>query len=133
MGHDVYARRTPAEMTTTDGQAAMNADGTHDMTTMARADLDEMDNIGQINEIVLSHDGQVRALVIGVGGFLGVGEQDVAVTMDQVTFASDADDRSQMYVVVNTGADLLKGSPAYDRTAATVRPVPMHVRSRRGR
>jgi sporulation protein YlmC with PRC-barrel domain len=117
MGHDVYARRTPAQMTT-DGQAAMNADGTHGMATMARADLDEMDNIGQINEIILSHDGQVRALVIGVGGFLGVGEQDVAVTMDQVTFASDPDDRSQMYVVVNTGADMLKGSPAYDRTAA---------------
>jgi len=110
MGHDVYARRSPAEMAT--------ADGTHDMATMARADLDEMDNIGQINDIVLSHDGQVRALVIGVGGFLGIGEQDVAVTLDQISFASDPDDRSQMYVVVNTGADMLKRAPAYDRTAA---------------
>lgn len=118
MGHDVYARRSPSEMTGTDGQATMSADGTHDMATMNRTDLDDMDNIGQINEIVLSNDGQVRALVIGVGGFLGMGEQDVAVTMDQVTFTSDVDDRSQAYIIVNTGADMLKGSPAYDRTAA---------------
>lgn len=118
MGQDVYARRSVAETTETDDQAAMSADGTHEMTTMNRTELDDMDNIGQINEIVLSNDGQVRALVIGVGGFLGVGEQDVAVTMDQVTFASDADDNSETYVVVNTGADLLQDSPAFDRTGA---------------
>lgn len=68
--------------------------------------------------IVLSNDGRVRALVIGVGGFLGMGEQDVAVTMDQVTFSSDAEDPSHMYIVVNTGGDMLKNAPAYDRTAA---------------
>lgn len=109
MGHDVYARRTPAE--------AAVEDGSQDMTMMSAAELDEMDNIGQINEIVLSNNGQVRALVIGVGGFLGVGEQDVAVTMDQVTFASDPDNRDEMYVVVNTGADMLKSSPPYARAA----------------
>lgn len=109
MGHDVYARRTPAETAV--------EDGSQDMTMMSAGELDEMDNIGQINEIVLSSDGQVRALVIGVGGFLGVGEQDVAVTMDQVTFASDPDNRDEMYVVVNTGADMLKTSPPYERAA----------------
>lgn len=109
MGHDVYARRTPAETAV--------EDGSQDMTMMSAGEFDEMDNIGQINEIVLSSDGQVRALVIGVGGFLGVGEQDVAVTMDQVTFASDPDNRDEMYVVVNTGADMLKTSPPYERAA----------------
>jgi sporulation protein YlmC with PRC-barrel domain len=123
MGLDVYARRTVGETAETDDQAAMSADGTHDVTTMNRTDLDDMDNIGQINEIVLSNDGQVRALVIGIGGFLGVGEQDVAVTMDQVTFATDADDRSETYVVVNTGADLLQNSPAFERTGAMSDPM----------
>jgi hypothetical protein len=108
MGHDVHARRMSA-----DGSAA----GTGAMATVTRADLDAMDNIGQINEIVLSHDGQVRAIVIGVGGFLGMGERDVAVTMDQVTFASDPDDRTQMRVIVNVAAEMLEGSPAYDRSA----------------
>lgn len=120
MGHDVYARRTPGptndDMAATDDQAPADTTTT-DMTTMTRTDLDGMDNIGQINEVVLSSDGQVRAIVIAVGGFLGMGEQDVAVTMDQVTFAADPEDRAEMYVVVNTGADMLKTSPRYERGA----------------
>lgn len=119
MGHDVHARRSPQEMNRTEneGRADMSRDGSHEMATMNRAELDDMESIGQINEIVLSSDGQIRALVIGVGGFLGMGEQEVAVTMDQVTFASDDEDRSQMYIVVNTGTEALQESPAYDRTS----------------
>ncbi|TVR12009.1 MAG: PRC-barrel domain containing protein, partial [Salinarimonadaceae bacterium] len=135
MGHDVYARRTPEGAAGQQGQpqqaqtqqpqpqqgqrdmAGQQGHRGQEMATLNRADLENMDNIGQINEIVLSNEGQVRAIVIGVGGFLGMGEQDVAVTMDQVTFASDPEDRSRMYVVVNTGADALRNSPPYDRTA----------------
>jgi hypothetical protein len=142
MGHDVYARRTPADRNRTTGQAptgqaptgqaptgqaptgqtptgqaSTNADATQHMAKINRADLEGMDNIGQINEIVLSRNGQIRAIVIGVGGFLGMGERDVAVKMDQVTFASDPENRSEIYIVVNTGAEMLKNSPAYDRTA----------------
>jgi sporulation protein YlmC with PRC-barrel domain len=119
MGHNVYARRTAAETSGT-AQGQTMADGApRDMAMMQSADLEEMDMIGQINEIVLSHDGQVRALVIGIGGFLGMGEQDVAVTMDQITVAANSDDRSEMYVVVNAGPDLLKSSPAYQRMSMT--------------
>jgi len=117
MGQDVYARRTAADIGSTEGQTGMARDGTRTMAMMSRADLDNMHNIGQINDIVLSNDGQVRAIVIGVGGFLGVGEQDVAVMMDKVMFASDPEDRSQMYIVVNTGADMLEASPRYERLA----------------
>lgn len=129
MGHDVYARKAPASPTVTGVQpplrqspnlgSTMTTDGTHTMAAMSRTDLEAMHNIGKINEIVLSSDGQVRAIVIGVGGFLGLGEQDVAVTMDQVTFASDPEDRAAMYVVVNTSDDMLKTSPAYNRMGAT--------------
>ncbi|MFN4099872.1 MAG: PRC-barrel domain-containing protein, partial [Pararhodobacter sp.] len=108
---------TAAETGAATGTGQMHAGGAHGATDMRRADLDTMDNIGQINEIVLSNDGQVRALVIGIGGFLGMGEQEVAVSMDQVSFASDPDDRSQVYVVVNTSAELLQESPAYERSA----------------
>lgn len=138
MGHDVYARRsgqnelrtndgqtgmTDGQAAATDGQAQgdanqhMNSDGGRGMGMINRSDIENMDQIGQINEIILSNDGEVRALVIGVGGFLGMGEQDVAVTMDQVTFVSDSDDQSQMYVVLNTSSDMLTDAPQYDRTA----------------
>ncbi len=108
IGHAVYARRTAAEMTANDGT----------MSTMAAADLDNMDNIGEINDLVLSADGSVQAIVIGVGGFIGVGEQDVAVTMDQVRFTTDTANPDDMYIVVNTTGDLFKTSPAFNRTAA---------------
>jgi sporulation protein YlmC with PRC-barrel domain len=129
IGHQVYARRTGADRGTDTGtdtgadadqtrsDATTATDGTQSMATMNRGELDEMDNIGQINEIVLSSDGQVRALVIGVGGFLGMGEHDVAVTMDQISFASDPDDSSEKYIVVNTQAEMMRDYPSYDRTA----------------
>ncbi|MDD7972351.1 PRC-barrel domain-containing protein [Roseinatronobacter alkalisoli] len=101
-----------------DNQARQHSDGGGGMSMMNPSDLENMEHIGQINEIILSNDGQVRALIVGVGGFLGLGEQDIAVTMDQITFASDADDRSQIYVMVNADAEMLTEAPAYDRTAA---------------
>lgn len=118
MGHDVHARRSGNELTETGDQASGSPDKSRNMASMARDDLDDMDKIGQINEIVLSGDGQVRALVISVGGFLGMGDHDVAVTMDKVTFATDADDQSQMYIVVSTAGDMIENAPAYDRTEA---------------
>lgn len=37
------------------------------------------ESIGEINDVVVSQDGSVNAVIIGVGGFLGIGEKDVAV------------------------------------------------------
>ena len=129
MGHDVYTHRTRDDMDANrdrmnasgDRAAASgdrdNAQGMRNRAQMNRSDLDNMENIGQISDIVLSSDGRVLALVIGVGGFLGMGERDVAVSMDQVTFAADpdSDDRSEMYIVANIGADMLRDSPSFDR------------------
>lgn len=115
IGHYVYARRSPFAA---EDLAATNMDETGAMMAMNSSELDNMDNIGQINEIVLSPNGEVRALVIGVGGFLGMGEQDVAVTMDQVTIATDAEDPNETYVVVNVAAETLTDSPVFDRGMA---------------
>ncbi|MGE6739711.1 PRC-barrel domain-containing protein [Allorhizobium pseudoryzae] len=41
----------------------------------------EGENIGDINDVLVSQDGSVNAVIIGVGGFLGIGEKDVAVQM----------------------------------------------------
>ena len=119
LGHDVYARRTAKGTASSTDKSMRNADGMQPMATMGRDELGDMDNIGQINEIVLSNTGQVRALVIGVGGFLGMGEHDAAVTIDQISFASDPDDRAEMYIVVNTAAEMMRDYPSYNRQSAT--------------
>lgn len=37
------------------------------------------EDVGEVNEVIIDRNGQVVALVVGVGGFLGLGEKDVAV------------------------------------------------------
>lgn len=147
MGQPVHARRPAASDAQTGGQssgaadagqtsgsqttaqppgghipeayAAQNSDGTNNLGLMSAADLEGLDNIGQVTDIVLTNDGQVRALVVGVGGFLGGGDQDVALTMDQVSFAADSEDPSRIYVVVTTVSDTLSSAPAFSRDRAS--------------
>jgi sporulation protein YlmC with PRC-barrel domain len=48
--------------------------------------------IGNISDLVLSKDGKtVEGFVIGVGGFLGIGERSVALKMDQLKVAPQPD------------------------------------------
>jgi len=44
------------------------------------------ESIGDINDVILDRNGQVMAAVIGVGGFLGIGEKDVAVPFRSLEF-----------------------------------------------
>ena len=48
------------------------------------------EKLGDINEILLDSEGKVKAVVIGVGGFLGMGEHDIAVSLDKLKFAEEA-------------------------------------------
>ncbi|MDO9439314.1 MAG: PRC-barrel domain-containing protein, partial [Beijerinckiaceae bacterium] len=41
-------------------------------------------SIGEVNDVILASDGKVNGVVIGVGGFLGVGEKNVAVSFDKL-------------------------------------------------
>ena len=45
---------------------------------------EDAQNIGDVNDIVIGKDGNVEAIVVGVGGFLGIGEKDVAVEYAQL-------------------------------------------------
>lgn len=47
------------------------------------------EKLGDVNEIILDKSGKVSAVVIGVGGFLGMGEHDIAVSMDKLKFVED--------------------------------------------
>jgi sporulation protein YlmC with PRC-barrel domain len=47
------------------------------------------EKLGDVNELILDKDGKVDAVIIGVGGFLGMGEHDIAVTMDKLKFIEE--------------------------------------------
>jgi hypothetical protein len=60
-------------------------------------------------------EGHVTAMIIAVGGFLGIGEKDVAVPFASIR-ASEKNDK--WYLVLNTTKDTLKAAPGftYDKT-----------------
>ena len=45
--------------------------------------------VGKIKDILMTHDGTARAVVIGVGGFLGMGEKDIAVPFQSVQWRTE--------------------------------------------
>ena len=44
------------------------------------------ESIGDINDVIVDRNGQIMAAVVGVGGFLGIGEKDVAVPFNSLEF-----------------------------------------------
>ena len=50
---------------------------------------DKNESLGSINDLLTDKSGNIKAVVIGVGGFLGVGEHLVAVPLDKVKFVNE--------------------------------------------
>ena len=69
-------------------------------------------DVGEINDFVVGEDGSVQAVIVGVGGFLGIGEKDVAVTWDDVS--ATYDDDGSRFLVVSMTQDALENSPAFE-------------------
>jgi sporulation protein YlmC with PRC-barrel domain len=83
---------------------------------------DHSDNkIGEVMDVLVDRDGRIGAFIVGVGGFLGAGEKDVAVPFNavQVTKKDNKD-----YLVMNSTKDALKNAKGfkYDRTNMTWLP-----------
>ena len=86
---------------------------------------DPSDNkIGEIMDVLVDREGKVTALIVGVGGFLGAGEKDVAVPFNAVHAATrnnNSNSSSKWYLVMNSSKDALKNAKGfkYDRNAMT--------------
>ena len=50
---------------------------------------DSNESIGSINDMLTDKNGNIKAVVIGVGGFLGIGEHLVAVPLEKVKFVNE--------------------------------------------
>lgn len=72
---------------------------------------DDAEEIGSINDLVFSEGGQIEAVVIGVGGFLGIGEKNVAVDFDALEFTLAADNTERW--VLPTTAEALTTAPDF--------------------
>ena len=75
----------------------------------------EWDDIGEINDILLDQNGDVKAVILGVGGFLGLGERDVAISMDEIKVLQSDGDANDRFLVVSTSKEQLEQVPAFER------------------
>lgn len=50
---------------------------------------DSNEKLGDINEVLIDNGGKINAIVIGVGGFLGVGEHNIAVAFDKLKWVDE--------------------------------------------
>jgi len=72
---------------------------------------DNRDNkIGDVNDLLLDKSGKISAVIVGVGGFLGVGEKNVAVPFSSLKVA---DKNGSRYLVLETTKEALQTAPGY--------------------
>jgi len=67
------------------------AAGTHLGSKIVGADVYSTagEKLGDVNDLIIDGSGKITGVVVGVGGFLGVGEKNVALAWDAVTVGSD--------------------------------------------
>ena len=100
-----------------EGQLASNLIG----ETVYNGTGDDAEKIGDVNELVIGKEGNVESIIIGVGGFLGIGEKNVAMDYTKIKWAEKDGDR---WIVVAATKDELNALPTFDRRAYDVQPAP---------
>ncbi len=51
--------------------------------------------IGDVDEVLVDRQGKIHGIVVGVGGFLGIGQKDIAIPYDQVQWMSNQEVQAQ--------------------------------------
>jgi sporulation protein YlmC with PRC-barrel domain len=69
------------------------------------------ENLGDINDLVLAKNGGIDAVVVGVGGFLGIGEKNVAVSYKLIQPTTT--DSGNVKLVLDVTADELNAAPPF--------------------
>jgi sporulation protein YlmC with PRC-barrel domain len=109
---------TAATGTETEGFLSFNAEQMRASTLMGKEIYGPDDaSIGEVSDLVLQEDGETRAALIDVGGFLGVGEKRVAIPFEQIQFSQPAEDGGEPRLTVAMTKEELEALPAFeDRT-----------------
>jgi sporulation protein YlmC with PRC-barrel domain len=72
---------------------------------------DDAEEIGTVNDLVITADGDINAVIIGVGGFLGIGEKNVAVDYASLEYVVAADNTWRW--VLGTTREALESAPEF--------------------
>lgn len=76
----------------------------------------ENETVSSIDDLIMNEDGSIQAVIMDVGGFLGIGEKSVEVSYDQLTILKQ-EDGEDIKVYMNTTEDELNSMPEYEEDA----------------
>jgi sporulation protein YlmC with PRC-barrel domain len=80
--------------------------------------------IGEVMDVLIGPNGQVSTVIVGVGGFLGVDEKDVAVSFNSIQKTMKD---NKVYLTMDATKDALKSAPGFkydsDKTTWVVEPA----------
>jgi hypothetical protein len=71
--------------------------------------------VGDINDLVTDKDGKIVAVLVGSGGFLGIGQKDVALRFEDLKLARDEND--SVKIITDVNKEVLAAAPDYQTLA----------------
>jgi sporulation protein YlmC with PRC-barrel domain len=80
---------------------------------------DQDEKLGSISEVLIDKSGKVDGVIIGVGGFLGMGSHDIKVDMSKLKFVDEPVKTSSTTTTSTTGT----GTGSMNRPATTTTTV----------
>jgi len=93
------------------GKSVYVSEGAVDRT--AAANEADWDDVGDISDVLMSRDGEAQAILVDVGGFLGIGTKTVAVDMQQLNIVSDGENADDYFVVFTATREALENAPEF--------------------
>ena len=91
-----------------EGYLASNLMGSYVYSSAA----DDAEIVGDINDLLVSDSGEIRAVIVGVGGFLGIGEKDVAIDFDRLALEQHGD--HEFRLVANVDKETLENTKEFE-------------------
>lgn len=64
------------------------------------------ESLGDVEQIIVSTDGELAGVIVGVGGFLGIGEKSVAINFEAITFETSPDSGETLLILDSTKEEL---------------------------
>ena len=69
------------------------------------------ESIGNVNDLVTDQNGKLIAIVVGAGGFLGIGEKNVAIRFEDIKLARD--ENNDVKVIADISKQIIASAPDY--------------------
>ncbi|MGE0425842.1 MAG: PRC-barrel domain-containing protein [Reyranellaceae bacterium] len=106
-------RTTPPASTATGPTRTFNADGFISTEAVLKASVRNASNdkIGDVEDVYVDKDGKIQTVVVSVGGFLGMGDKNVALNWKDLQARRDGD---SLILTSSFTKDQLKSMPKYD-------------------